>query len=309
MIPSDSHKANELVVQQLRSFCLVFEQRSYSAAAREIERSVPTLWEQVRAVERRYGVVLFQRHGRRIEPTQAAELLYASLGPLLAGLDSTFEQMRELQSMGPATVTLIAGVRMLCEELGEPLRRFHEQYPQVSLHLLHGDDETAVRMVADGTADLALTLERGPDPSVCPVSSERAYAIDYLAIFLPEHPLKRIRSLRLRHLVQHPLVMGHHGTSVRALFEQALHREDLLSDLKITAETDNSAFTIACVRAGLGVGIAAGRTPASSLTYNLETRSLSHLLGRAHIAFRRKKGRQPTKVVHALMNFISETLA
>jgi DNA-binding transcriptional LysR family regulator len=219
---SDFDRANELVVQQLRSFCLVFEHQSYSAAAREIGRSVPTLWEQVQAVEKRYGVLFFYRDGRRIVPTQAAEMLYNSLAPLLAGLDSTFEQVRELQKNGSSTVTLIGGVRMLCEELVEPLRRFHEQFPRIVLRLLHGDDNTAVKMVADGSADLALTLERGPEPVDVPVTCERAYTIDYLAIFLSEHPLKKSRNLQLRQLRKR----GRQATkAVRALMD--FIKEDL----------------------------------------------------------------------------------
>ena len=93
--PSDA-----LGVQQLRAFCRVFERQSYAAAARELGLSVPTVWEQVRAVERRYGLELLERRGRRIVGGPAAETLYRALRPLLAGLDSTFELMREGAGQG-----------------------------------------------------------------------------------------------------------------------------------------------------------------------------------------------------------------
>ncbi|UUO04548.1 LysR family transcriptional regulator [Blastopirellula sp. J2-11] len=306
MLPADVENANELVVQQLRSFCLVYEHRSYAAAAQKTGRSAPTLWEQVRSVEKRYGVVLFRRKGRRIEPTASAEVLYISLLPLLAGIDSTFEQIREFNTLGADTVTIVTGVRMMCEELGDPLAKFHKAMPKVRLRIVHGDDDTAVRMISEGTADLALTLERGAEQRDTPVSSERAYAIDYLAIFPMGHPLKKRKSLELAELIKYPIIVGHRGTSGRVLFEQALHRLDLLGKLQIAAETDNSAFTISCVRAGLGVGIVAGQAIESPLTYQLEKRSLSHSLGQAYVVFRRKKGRQATKVIRALMDLIRE---
>ncbi|WDI41752.1 LysR family transcriptional regulator [Bremerella sp. P1] len=309
MIPSDVDKANELVVQQLRSFCLVYENHSYAAAARKTGRSVPTLWEQVRSVEKRYEVILFRRKGRKIEPTASAEVLYTSLRPLLAGIDSTFERIREFNTLGADTVTLVTGVRMMCEELGAPLAKFHEELPQVRLRLVHGDDDTAVRMISEGTADLALTLERGPEQKDSLVTSERAYTIDYLAVFPEDHPLNRKKRLGLNDLIRYPIIIGHRATSGRALFEQTLHREGLTSKLNIAAETDNSAFTISCVRAGMGVGIVAGQAVESPLTSRLAKRSLSHCLGQAYIAFRRKKGRQPTKVVRTIMDLIRETLA
>ncbi|MEJ7639978.1 MAG: LysR family transcriptional regulator [Singulisphaera sp.] len=101
MSSGDSLKANELAVQQLRSFCIVFERQSYAAASKEIGLSVPTIWEQVQSLERKYATVLFDREGR-IVPTASAELLYESLRPLLAGLDSTFERSENRRARGPA---------------------------------------------------------------------------------------------------------------------------------------------------------------------------------------------------------------
>lgn len=84
---ADSEAADELTVQQLRSFCVVFDKQSYSEAARSTGLSVPTIWEQVRKLEKRYSTVLFEKRGRRIQSTPAAELLYESLRPLLTGLE------------------------------------------------------------------------------------------------------------------------------------------------------------------------------------------------------------------------------
>jgi DNA-binding transcriptional LysR family regulator len=306
MNPADLHKANELTVQQLRSFCMVFQQQSYSGAARTTDLSVPTIWEQVRMLEKRYGTVLFRREGRRIQATPAAEVLYEALQPLLAGIDSTFEQLRELDVSQPQQLTLVTGARMLLEELGSPLHQFREQFPQVGLRLLHGDSRTAERLITEGEADVALTLEPGPGSLAKTVASQRAYPIDYLAVLPPDHPLATKTSLRLRDLVAHPLIVGHSGTFGRVLLEQALHREDLLDRLQIAAETDNSAFTVACVRAGMGLGVTAGQAQ-GALHRDLVTRSLSGTLGQAHIIFMWKKGRQPTQAVRALMNLIQES--
>src|SRR5262245_12372048 len=125
MIPTDTLRANDLAVQQLRSFCMVYEKESYSTAAEELGLSVPTIWEQVQALSRSYQAVLFEKRGRRIVPTAKASLLYESLRPVLAGLDSTFELVREGGDY-PHTLTLVLGVRMMLEELGPPLKRFRD---------------------------------------------------------------------------------------------------------------------------------------------------------------------------------------
>lgn len=82
---------DELSLQQLLTFCRVYELQSYSAAARALHLSVPTAWEQLRGLQQRYGVAFFEKKGRGIETTPAGTQLYRSLQPILAGLESTFE--------------------------------------------------------------------------------------------------------------------------------------------------------------------------------------------------------------------------
>src|SRR5262245_24834810 len=124
MIAQVAHSADQLSVQQLRSFCVVYEKQSYAAAADQLRLPVPTLWEQVRTLEKRYDKVLFARRGRRIEPTPAAGVLYQSLRSLLSGLDSTFDLLHEQETGAPRTLTLVTGARMMLEDLGPSLKKF-----------------------------------------------------------------------------------------------------------------------------------------------------------------------------------------
>jgi DNA-binding transcriptional LysR family regulator len=303
MVKTVTQVADDLAVAQLRSFCLVFERQSYSAAAREIGQSVPAVWEQVRTLEARYRTTLFQRRGRRIQPTPAAGMLYEALRPLLAGLDSTFELLREERGEYPRTLSLVTGARMMLEDLAPMLAQFQAQYPNVRLRLLHYNDKVAADLVVAGEADLALTLEPGPGVLGREVCLERAYKIEYLAIFPKHHPLAKESELRLSDLAAHPLILGHPGTYGRQLLEQALHHEGLWERVQIVAETDTSAFTIACVRARMGVGIIAGR-PSGFLTKGLATRSLQAELGDAWIAFLWKRGKHLTTAVQTLLHLI-----
>ena len=106
-------------------------------------------------------------------------------------------------------------------------------------------------------------------------------------------------------LAAHPLILGHEGTYGRQLFNPALHRERLTDRVQVVAETDNSGFTIACVRAGLGVGVIAGQ-PGGLLCRGLASRSLAPHLGEAWIAFLWKRGRRLTPTLQTLMHLIRE---
>lgn len=307
MMPTARWRADALAIRQLRAFCLVYRRQSYASAARDLGLSVPTVWEQVRMVEQQYGEPLLERQGRRIRPTPMADLLHGVLQPLLSGFDSTFDLVQEQAGEAPRTLTLVTGVRMMLEDLGPALRSFQTLHPQVVLQIAHGDDREAERRVAEESADLGLLLEPRAGKVGASLTVEPAYEIEYLVVMAPRDPLGRRRNLRLVDLASRPLIVGHSGTHGRQMLEEALHREGLGGRMNVAVETDNSAFIMACVRAGMGVGIVAGQEH-GFLARGLQVRSLRRTLGRARIVFLRKKGRQPTRVVRDLLGCIRTRL-
>ena len=292
-------RASELSVQQLQTFQLVYQHRGYAAAARELDLSVPTVWQQIQSIQRLYGFPLFEKQGRGIVPTPKATKLYEQLSELLAGLDSTFELADQAHDQA-VPITLVAGVRMMMEEIAEPLFHFHQQWDH-PLVVRQGNDRVAEQMVLAGEADLAFALEPGHDKISKMVHVEPAYCVEFMAIYQKSHPLAGVKKMTLRELVKHELVVTTPGTHGRDALDHALHRERLQA--QFAAETDNSGFTIACVRAGLGVGILAGR-PAGELCRQLEVRSLRRQLGRRQIVFMWKKGRRLTPALESLVDTV-----
>ena len=63
-------------LQELRYFCAIYENGSFSAAARELHMSQPPLSLAIRALESRWGVQLFSRSTRSVHPLGAADALY-----------------------------------------------------------------------------------------------------------------------------------------------------------------------------------------------------------------------------------------
>jgi DNA-binding transcriptional LysR family regulator len=70
--------------RQLSAFCAVVERRSFSQAAEQLGVTQPAVSLQVRSLEKRLGLQLLDRSGRRVEPTEAGRRLYRSAQRLLA---------------------------------------------------------------------------------------------------------------------------------------------------------------------------------------------------------------------------------
>jgi DNA-binding transcriptional LysR family regulator len=295
-----------LSVQQMRTFCAVYESGGYAGAEEVVGLSVPTMWEQIRVLEKLYANKLFQRSGRSIKPTHAGVVLYQLLVPLLASIESTLEIISEESDLGSNVIRVVAGTRMMMEELGKPFRAFQQKFPAIRLRIMTADSYAAQQYILDGVADVALFIEPPPGVLAEPITCERLYPIDYLAAFPLRHPLLKKSQLSIVDVVSQPLILGNPNTIGRQVFEQALFRLGLSRPQTISAETDNSAVTLACVRAGLGVGILAGRSD-GYLTEHVAVRSLSGEMGRVFVVAAMRRGRQLTKSLNAFVQFLASS--
>ena len=77
----------DMTPSQLRAFHLVAEAGSFSAAARDSGLSQPNLSGQVTALEKAYGVRLFDRRGRQVVPTETGRQLQGITTRLFAVQD------------------------------------------------------------------------------------------------------------------------------------------------------------------------------------------------------------------------------
>lgn len=298
----NKNRATDLSVQQLHTFRHVYELSGYAAAARVCDLSVPTVWQQIHGLEKVYGVRLFEKVGRQIRPTEAARRLYHCVDEMLVNLDSTFELIRgDTDASDP--ITLVTGVRMMMEDLSSPLGDFRRRFPN-RLTIRHGNNRQAEQLIISGDADVALTLEASPGQESPLIHYEAAYYVDFLAVAPKRHPFLLAKTSSLREISKHALIVTTPGTHGRDALEQAFHREKLC--VNIAVETDNSGFTIACVQAGMGLGILAGR-PDGRLCQDLSIRSLRKQLGRRQIVFMWRKGRKLTAPLTGLVNEIRRT--
>ncbi len=280
-----SDRILEVSITHLQTFQQVMQHGGYAAAAKVSHLSIPSVWQHIRALEQAYGVKLFQRTGRQVKPTEAAKRLHEQVESILVRLDSTFDLIRDVPD--DQSIRIMTGVRMMLEDLAVPFQAFRQKHPH-RLEIRHGNDRRAEEVLLADEADLAMTLEPGLQQKSPRIHYEPAYTVEFLAVSKKNHAFAKANSSSLRELAKHDLIVTTSRTHGRDAIDQAFHRHGLTA--KIVAETGNSAFTIACVSAGMGVGILAGRRD-GDLCKRLTTRSLSKQLGQRRIVIMWRQGR------------------
>jgi DNA-binding transcriptional LysR family regulator len=142
--------------EQLRTFALVLELGSFSAAAERLGVTQPAVSVQVKQLERRLGVRLIERVGRRVGATPAGADLMAELPNVATALTNAINAATFHSAGVAGRVRLGTGGTGCLYLLPPVLRDLRARYPLLDIIVSTGNTESYVRRVEDNTVDVAL---------------------------------------------------------------------------------------------------------------------------------------------------------
>jgi DNA-binding transcriptional LysR family regulator len=293
--------------RQLAAFCAVVERRSFSQAAERLGVTQPAVSLQVRALEKRLGLQLLDRSGRRVEPTEAGRRLYRGAQRLLAfeeqlladvAADAQGELSGELAlgaSTGPAAVVVPV---LLCE--------FQRRHPAVTVALEVHDTQTVVDLVAERELELGIVgaarRHRG-------VRFEPFLRDEVILACPPEHRFAG-RSVALEELRSVPLIVMQEGAGVRQVLEDELRRLGArLRDLEVPLVLGLQESVRAAVLAGYGVTFISRTAVESELAAGtLAEARVEGMDATREISLVRATGRVSTRAAEGFLAFARERL-
>jgi LysR family glycine cleavage system transcriptional activator len=143
----------------LRAFEAAARQNSFTAAARELNMTQPAVSYQIRMLERRLGVALFERHARRVALTELGRAYLPSVRRAFATLSASTAGLFGLGTDQEVTVRCAASFATLW--LAPRLPRFAAAHPQVELRLYTAKWPDSPQ---DSTADVDIRYGDGTWP-------------------------------------------------------------------------------------------------------------------------------------------------
>src|ERR1700761_5178138 len=164
----------------MRVFARIVEQKSFTAAARDLGLPASPVPDAVKQLEARLGVRLLQRTTRHVSPTLDGEAYYQRCLSILAEIEdaeSAFSGARK-----PTGLLRIDAQGGLARRLILPsLPRFFAEYPGIELYLSEGD--RFVDLVREGF-DCVL---RAGDPQVSDMVARRLALLDEVTVASPDY--------------------------------------------------------------------------------------------------------------------------
>ncbi len=124
---------------RLKVFYTAAKQLSFSRAAEELFISQPAVSKHIRALENYFKVKLFVRQGSKISLTPEGQVLFGYAEEIFALYRKLQFEMDKPAQKNSGTLHLGASTTIAQYVLPGVLAGFHEQYPDVQVHLINGN--------------------------------------------------------------------------------------------------------------------------------------------------------------------------
>ncbi|HEX2889978.1 LysR substrate-binding domain-containing protein [Vineibacter terrae] len=243
---SRGRKIKYINLNQLRSFFAVAEHRSFTRAARSLNVGQPTITTQVRALEERYGVELFQRLPGKIALSETGAALLAIVRPLF---ELEAQAVTLMEARGGAVVGTLRVGSVGPFFVMKLLAAVQGAHPTLTISLKTSNSEEILREVLDGKLDVAVVGDVGPDSRLSAVPLQRQSIVVFVG---RRHRWSRRQQIDLRELHGQPMVMREQGSRTREALERVLAKAKIKP--RIVMEVPREAVREA-VAEGLGIGI------------------------------------------------------
>lgn len=151
-----------LPIAALRVFESAARHRSFKAAAEELSVTPAAVSHQMRGLEARLGVALFERQARGVILSAEGERLFEAMHGALLDVAQAVDRLRPQPAAGELSVTTTASFAALW--LAPRLVRFYREHP--GLHVRIDGDGALLDLHQDARVDVAIRYGRGAWPSL-----------------------------------------------------------------------------------------------------------------------------------------------
>lgn len=236
-----------MTISLLRAFHLVAEAQSFTKAARAAGLSQPTLSAQVKKLEARHGVSLFNRRRRKLELTPMGQSLQQVTARLFAAHDEAQALLSGAETLRRGHLRIAADSATHVMPLLAQLKR---QHGGVTFSLGIANSAEVLAAVLGHDADLGVAARPSSDPRLF------SYALkhDRLVVFVPEnHAWADRQRIAVGEIQGRDLVIREPGSVTRDVFEARLAEAGVEPAALIEVQSREAVRE--AVLAGFGIGV------------------------------------------------------
>ena len=226
-----------------RIILTVIREGSFTAAAKALSLTQPTLSQTVRQIETQLGDSIFVRGRSAISLTPAGELYVQAARRMVQAETQLKESLSLLRGRAEGTLRLGVSVYRAAELLPQILNDFLSAYPEVRLEVYEDDVDKLEQMLIHGELDMALLTAQKQHPQL----EYRQIASEEIVLLAGKNTAlaRRIPSgstIGLREASHERFILPHCANARRACFDELLSSCSVVPDVRMICNSDSAAM-------------------------------------------------------------------
>jgi LysR family transcriptional regulator, transcriptional activator of the cysJI operon len=239
-----------MIVDALRVFATVAEQRHFSRAGELLNLSQPGVSLHIRNLENELGTKLLHRSPKEVRLTEAGAILYKHVKQILSHYEEAGREIQLLRDEVTGSIHIGASFTIGEYILPGRIAGFANQYPQVNLQVTIHNTEEIIAAIKSNILDIGFIEGETSDPELSVIP----YMKDEMIIVAPcSHPLSAANAVDKDMLQNQVWVLREPGSGTRAFSDHFLQHAQI--SLKRSYIFNSSQGIKEAVSAGLGIAM------------------------------------------------------
>ena len=241
--------------QNLQTFCTVLSEGSMTAAASKLSITQPAVSQQIRQLEKHFGVKLLSRNARKVKPTVQGQIFYEASTRVLNLIQNAKNSIQAIslnlsdEKINVSTINSI-GLHLVSPVIGNFLKLNNK----MKLSLLYGTGEDVIQRMQKGEQDLVimpdLRKEYGRD---FPQFQKSLLFKDTLCFVGSGKDQNLPKAIQFKDIYKFRLVqVENHYLAFQNLFQKKAKEEK--TSVEISFQSDNVGTVKRAIESGLGCG-------------------------------------------------------
>lgn len=236
-------------LKQLEAFYLVVKRGSCTKAAEELNVTQPAVTIQIKSLEKSLNVKLLEFLGRRVQLSEAGELLYQYDAEKIFDLvGDAEEKMKDFKKLMRGTLRIGTTKNYARYMMPFLLPTFQRKFPRIKVILDEGNSEDMARSVLERKNELAFISQLNLDRKIKSIFFS---TVEFVLVASPEHRFSQRKSISLRELNGEPVILREKGSGSRAAVLRKFQEYGVWPS--VILEASSLDFIMGYVKQGRGV--------------------------------------------------------
>lgn len=251
-------------IDSLKLFCDVIQLKGFTQAAVANSITQSAVSQRLKALEKRFGSPLIERHGNELFLTKAGEAVYKGARRILAEMREVEEQLHGIDGKVSGSVRLAAIYSVGLYELDPSVKKFLKSYPEIEVQIEYSRENKIYQDVANSSVDLGIVAYPSNKPQLrwIPFRDD-----ELVLICAPDHSFAQYSSIALKQLAGQPFVNFQRDIPTRRAQDEIFKKNGVTVVTK--AEFDNIELIKRAVEIGIGIAIVPSTTIMSQIQAGL----------------------------------------